>query len=315
MTALSFEPLLPPTDVELMGYYKRARACIWFEDEIAYTSDIPDFESMSDSERHFIELILGFFAVSDRIVLENLVQNFIQEIQVPAAQLFYNFQAVMEDIHSLTYTNHLLTLVKDPVRLDALLGSIEHFTSIRAKAAWAHKWMSRDAPLMQRLVAFAIVEAVFFSASFSAIFWFKTQNKLVRGIGTSNEFISRDERLHADFACALYHHMGGGLSDEVVAEMMREAVECEIAFVRESLPASGFVGMNQELMVTYVKYVADLLVLQLGCKERVFRVDNPFPFMANLAMPGKSNFFEKKVTEYSKIDVSSASALGVLEDF
>jgi ribonucleotide reductase beta subunit family protein with ferritin-like domain len=311
---MNFQPLMPATRMDLNEMYIKARSMIWFESEIQFTSDLPDYSMMTADERHFIELILGFFAVSDRIVLSNLVENFIREVNIPEAQLFYNVQAFMEDIHSLTYTNHLLTLVKDPARIDQLLNSIQNFPSIAKKAAWASKWMNRDAPIQQRLVAFAIVEAVYFSASFCSIFWLKTQNKLVKGVGTSNEFISRDENLHADFACMLYTRYYPSIEKEIIIQMIQEAVDVESEFVREALPGEGFVGMNANLMLQYVQYVADRLGMNLGLERAIFGAENPFPFMANLSLNGKTNFFEKRVTEYSKVNVSSDSLHG-LEDF
>lgn len=307
-------PLLPPARQELLTYYKQARAAFWVEDEIPYTADVPDWDRMTPQERHFMELVLGFFAVSDRIVLANLIGNFIQEITVPEAQLFYNFQAAVEDIHSLTYTNHLLTLVKDPVRIEQLLNSIEHFDSIRKKSEWATKWMDRSRPVAQRLIAFAVVEAVYFSASFCSIFWFKEQNKLVKGVGYSNEFIARDEGLHAAFACALYRNCFERVPDEIVREIIRDAVEVECEFVDEALPNS-FVGMNADLMKQYVKYVADRLVFQLGCSEPIWGASNPFVFMERLSLVGKDNFFEKKVSNYGKVTMSQTDLTEMLEDF
>ncbi len=312
----SFVPLAPPTRDDLLGMYHKARGSMWFEDEIQYTADLPDYESISSEERHFIELILGFFAVSDRIVLANLVENFIREVEIPEAKLFYNFQAAMEDIHSLTYTNHLMTLVKNPRRIDDLMDSVNVFPSVGAKAAWARKWMNRDRPLAERIIAFAVVEAVYFSASFCAIFWFKSRNKFVKGIGVSNEFISRDETLHADFACMLYKNYFPRVSDEIIHEIIRDAVEVEETFVREILPGAGFVGMTSALMTQYVHFVADRLALQLGCASSIWGVTNPFEFMAILGMPGKSNFFEKRVTEYAKVSSTSLVDFGAdVDDF
>jgi ribonucleoside-diphosphate reductase beta chain len=309
-------PLLPPARQELLSYYKRARAAFWVEDEIPYSADLSDWERMSYEERHFMELVLGFFAVSDRIVLSNLIGNFIQEITIPEAQLFYNFQAAVEDIHSLTYTNHLLTLVKDPLRIDELLNSIEHFDSIRKKSDWALKWMDRSRPLAQRLIAFAVVEAVYFSASFCSIFWFKEQNKLVKGVGYSNEFIARDEGLHASFACALYRTCFDRVPDEVIREMIRDAVEVESDFVDEALPRP-LVGMNAGLMKQYVRYVADRLLIQLGCADSLFGESNPFAFMERMSLNGKDNFFEKKVSNYGKVThtMSHEDFAAVMEDF
>jgi ribonucleoside-diphosphate reductase beta chain len=312
----SFTPLTPPIRHDLLGMYHKARGSMWFEDEIQYTADIPDYDSISAEERHFIELILGFFAVSDRIVLANLVDNFIREVEIPEAKLFYNFQAAMEDIHSLTYTNHLVTLVKDPRRIEDLMDSVNVFPSVGAKAAWARKWMSRDRPLPERIIAFAVVEAVYFSASFCAIFWFKSRNKFVKGIGVSNEFISRDENLHSDFACMLYKNYFSHVSDDVIREIIRDAVEVEETFVQEILPGSGFVGMTTGLMIQYVHYVADRLAIQLGCDTPIWGATNPFEFMTILGMPGKSNFFEKRVTEYSKTSSNVIVDFGFgLDDF
>ncbi len=312
----SFSPLLPPARQELLSYYKQARASFWVEDEVPYTADVPDWDRMSSQERHFMELVLGFFAVSDRIVLANLIRNFIQEITIPEAQLFYNFQAAVEDIHSLTYTNHLLALVKDPTRIEQLLNAIEHFDSIRKKSEWAEKWMDRSRPIEQRLIAFAVVEAVYFSASFCSIFWFKEQNKLVKGVGYSNEFIARDEGLHAAFACALYKNCFQRVPSETIREMIMDAVDVECEFVDEALP-SGFVGMNADLMKQYVKYVADRLFFQLGCTEPIWGVSNPFVFMERLSLIGKDNFFEKKVSNYGKVtqSISHEELAEALVDF
>jgi ribonucleotide reductase beta subunit family protein with ferritin-like domain len=310
---MELKPLMPPTRRDLFDLYERARGCLWFETEINYVSDLPDYISMNVYERHFIELILGFFAVSDRLVLSNLIENFIHEIEIPEAKLFYNFQAIVEDIHSMTYTNHLITLVRDPLRIDQLLNSIEHFPSISKKVSWAQKWMDPIKPLEQRLLAFAIVEAVYFCASFCAIFWLKTQNKLVKGVGTSNEYISRDEKLHADFACLLYRNYFPRVSTEIIQEMMYEALEIEMEFVKEILPGDGFIGMNSKLMCEYVRYVSDQLLVQMG-EQKMFHVENPFSFMVNLNLRGKTNFFEKRVTEYAKIS-SSCDSLEVLDDF
>ena len=309
------EPLLPPDErSQLYNLYDKARSAFWVDTEILYTADVPDWEKMNAKEKHFIELILGFFAVSDRIVLHNLVENFVREIDFPEAKLFYNFQAVMEDIHSLTYTKHLMTLVKDPERIHQLLHSIEYFPSIALKSEWAMKWMDRSRPIAERLVAFAVVEAVYFSASFCSIFWFKEQNKLKHGVGTSNEFISRDEALHAEFACVLYRTKYPTLPSETITSIITDAVRIEEIFVDEALPGDGFVGMTSDLMKQYIHYVADRLALQLGLSEPIYGVTNPFVFMTNLSLMGKTNFFEKKVTEYSKVNVSSDS-LCAMDDF
>jgi ribonucleoside-diphosphate reductase beta chain len=301
---MDLTPLVLSDKRDLFGLLQQARSAFWVEDDILYTADLPDWEGMSADERHFIELILGFFAMSDRLVLKNLIENFLTEVTVPEARMFYNFQAAVEDVHSLTYTNHLLTLVKDPVRIEQLLHSIDHFDSVRKKAEWALKWMDRSRPFEQRLIAFAVVEAVYFSASFCSIFWFKEQNKLVKGIGLSNEYISRDEGLHAEFACTFYRNYFQPVADEVIHEIIRDAVEVECQFVDEALPTS-FVGMNAELMKRYVKFVANRLALQLGCEHPTWTdVVNPFPFMERMSLNGKDNFFEKRVSTYSKANLS-----------
>lgn len=301
---MDLTPLVLSEKRDLFGLLQRARSAFWVEDDILYTADLADWESMSAEEKHFIELILGFFAMSDRLVLKNLVENFLGEVTVPEARMFYNFQAAVEDVHSLTYTNHLLTLVKDPARIEQLLNSIDHFQSIRKKAEWALKWMDKSRPFEQRLIAFAVVEAVYFSASFCSIFWFKEQNKLVKGIGLSNEYISRDEGLHAEFACTFYKNYFQCVPDETIHEILRDAVEVECQFVDEALPTS-FVGMNAELMKRYVKFVANRLALQLGCEHPTWTdVVNPFPFMERMSLNGKDNFFEKRVSTYSKANLT-----------
>jgi ribonucleotide reductase beta subunit family protein with ferritin-like domain len=175
---MDLTPLILSEKKDLFGLLQRARSAFWVEDDILYTADLPDWEGMTPDEKHFIELILGFFAMSDRLVLKNLIENFLTEVAVPEARMFYNFQAAVEDVHSLTYTNHLLTLVKDPVRIEQLLNSIDHFPSVRKKAEWGLKWMDRSRPFEQRLIAFAVVEAVYFSASFCSIFWFNNIRKI-----------------------------------------------------------------------------------------------------------------------------------------
>jgi ribonucleoside-diphosphate reductase beta chain len=301
---MDLTPLILSEKRDLFGLLQQARSAFWVEDDILYTADLADWERMTPEERHFIELILGFFAMSDRLVLKNLIENFLSEVTVPEARMFYNFQAAVEDVHSLTYTNHLLTLVKDPVRIEQLLHSIDHFDSVRKKAEWGLKWMDRSRPFEQRLIAFAVVEAVYFSASFCSIFWFKEQNKLVKGIGLSNEYISRDEGLHAEFACTFYKNYFHRVPDEVVHDIIRDAVEVECQFVDEALPTS-FVGMNAELMKRYVKFVANRLALQLGCEHPTWdAITNPFPFMERMSLNGKDNFFEKRVSTYSKANLS-----------
>ena len=259
--------------------------------------------------------MLAFFAASDGIVNENLVERFMQEIQVPEARCFYGFQIMMENIHSEMYSLLIDTYIKDREERNRLFNAIETFPAIKKKAQWALRWInSNQATYAERVIAFASVEGIFFSGSFAAIFWLKKRG-LMPGLSFSNELISRDEGLHTDFACLMYRHLVNKPSQERIYEIVRDAVDIECEFLTEALPVRliglgwcwiifiiltvNIAGMNSDLMVEYIKFVADRLLVELEC-EKLYRTTNPFDFMENISLEGKTNFFEKKVGEYQK---------------
>ena len=309
--------LFPIKHQDIWQAYNNHKNAFWTAQEIDYTSDLSDWASLTDDEKYFIENILAFFAGSDGIVLENLVSNFCKEIQIPEARCFYTFQAMMENIHSEVYSLLIDTFIKDPTKKDKLFNAITTIPCVQRKAEWAIKWMDNDtSSFAQRLVAFAIVEGVFFSGSFCAIFWLKNRGKMVKALGTSNELISRDEGLHTDFAVLIYSKIINRLTEKQVHTIFAEAVDIEINFITESLPCR-LVGMNSDLMIEYIKFVGDRLLVQLGY-NKLYNSTNPFSFMDNLGLDGKTNFFEKRVTEYT-LKSSSAkedrSQLLIVDDF
>jgi ribonucleoside-diphosphate reductase beta chain len=290
-------------------------AAFWTADEVDLSQDLVDWnENLNDDERHFIKNVLAFFAASDGIVNENLAINFINEVQYAEARCFYGFQLMMENIHSETYSLLIDTYISDPKEVDMLLNAIEHIDSVKLKAEWALKWISSD-NFAERLVAFAAVEGIFFSGSFCSIFWLKKRG-LMPGLSFSNEVISRDEGLHTDFACLLYRdHIENKLSRERVLEILASALEIEKIFISESLPVR-LIGMNADLMKQYLEFVTDRLLESLGY-EREYNSTCPFDFMENIALEGKTNFFEKRVGEYQKAGVMNKSddTFSFSEDF
>jgi ribonucleoside-diphosphate reductase beta chain len=293
---------LPIKYPELQQAYEAHESMFWTAKEIDYSADLSDWASLNDREKHFIEHILAFFAGADGIVLENLVSNFCTEIKASEARNFYAFQGMMENVHAMTYALLLDTLVKDVRRKEELFNAIETIPCVKRKADWALKWMDTKRPFEERVIAFSIVEGVFFSGAFCAIFWLKSRNKMVKALGTSNELISRDEGLHCDFAVLIYHHLKNKVSQARVEAIMREAVDIEKEFICESIPCN-MLGMNQKLMSTYIENVADRLLVQLGF-EKIYNSSNPFDFMNNINLDGKTNFFEKRVTEYQHSSVA-----------
>ena len=289
--------LFPIKYPKLWEAYETQERAFWTAKEIDYSADLPDWETLDDDEKYFIEHILAFFAGSDGIVMENLVTNFCQEVKAPEARAFYSLQSFMEGIHSQVYSLLIDTYVKKPDRKEYLFNAIDNIPCIAKKANWALKWISSDQIFHKRLIAFAVVEGIFFSGSFCAIFWLKSRGKMVKGLGMSNEFIARDEGLHTDFAVLLYHHLKHRISQQEVEEIFREAVEIETEFICESLPCR-LIGMNSDLMVEYIQFVADRLLTQLGY-EKIYYVENPFSFMKQNNLDGKTNFFEKRVSEYT----------------
>ena len=289
--------LFPIKHSDIWEAYENHKNAFWTAQEIDYAADLEDWGRLHENEKYFIEHILAFFAGSDGIVLENLLQNFCNEIQIPEVRCFYTFQAMMENIHSEVYSLLIDTFIKEPSRKTMLFNAIDTIPCIQHKAEWALKWINNSRPYSERLVAFAVVEGIFFSGSFCAIFWLKNRGKMVKALGTSNELISRDESLHTQFAILLYSKIVNKLSDEQVKNIIKEAVKIEQNFICESLPCN-LIGMNKELMSEYIEFVADRLITQLGY-SKIYNTKNPFSFMDIINLDGKSNFFEKRVTEYS----------------
>merc|ERR1712045_607765 len=293
--------ILPIQYNAIWQMYKKAEASFWTAEEVDLSKDMKDWESLKKDERYFISHILAFFAASDGIVNENLVERFMQEVQVPEARCFYGFQIAIENIHSEMYSLLIDTYIKDPAEKDNLFNAIETVPAVKKKANWALNWIN-NASYAERVIAFASVEGIFFSGSFAAIFWLKKRG-LMPGLTFSNELIPRDEGLHTDFACLMYKHLVNKLSEKRVLQIVCEAVEIEIEFLTEALPCR-LIGMNGDLMSQYIKYVADRLLLELGC-NKVYNVENPFDFMENISLDGKTNFFERRVGDYQKAGVMS----------
>lgn len=307
--------LFPIKHNDIWQFYKKAEASFWTAEEIDLQQDLADWKKMNDGERHFISHVLAFFAASDGIVNENLANNFLKEVQYAEAKCFYGFQIMMENIHSETYSLLIDSYISDPKEKDHLLRAIETIDCVKKKADWALKWIESD-NFVERLISFAAVEGIFFSGSFCSIFWLKKRG-LMPGLSFSNELISRDEGLHCDFACLLYtDHIKNKISQERIYEIILNAVEIEKEFVTVALPVS-LIGMNAELMCQYIEFVADRLLVSLGCQKN-YNVTNPFDFMEMISLQGKTNFFEKRVAEYQKSGVMSdkeSMSFSMDEDF
>lgn len=288
---------ISPYEEDLQKMYKKAVASFWTVEEIEFSKDKDDWNKLTPSEQTFIKQILAFFAGSDGIVQENLATRFQREIQSPIARLFYGLQNAMEGIHSETYSLLIDQYVKDEDEKSMYFRAIDTIPCIRKKAEWAIKWIESPEDYATRLVGFACVEGIFFSGAFCAIYWIKKRG-LLPGLTFSNELISRDEALHTEFAVALYHKLQNKLSEDRIREIISDAVEIESEFICQALPCS-LIGMNSRDMKVYIQFVADRLAVQLGCKK-IYNVQNPFDFMELISLEGKTNFFEKKVSEYSK---------------
>lgn len=297
---LAIFPLQHP---DIWHLYKKALSCFWTSEEIDLSKDYDDWVNLSDNDRKFIKSVLAFFSSSDTIVNINLSERFVNEVQPLEATYFYNFQQTIENVHSEVYSLLIDTYIKDSKEKEETFNAIEHSPAIKEKADWCFKWIKdHDAPFAQRLIAFAIVEGVFFSGSFCSIFWMKEKGKLP-GLCFSNELISRDEGLHVEFAVHLYSLIENRISQADVHEMMRDAVAVEKSFIIDSIPCA-LLGMNSDLMSTYIEFVADRLLQQLSY-DKLFYAANPFPFMERISIETRSNFFEARVGEYSKANVSS----------
>ena len=276
--------------------YKRAEANFWTTEEVDLEKDKVDWNKLTDNEKHFVESVLAFFAASDGIVNENLVERFCQEVTILEAKFFYGFQIAIENIHSEMYSLLIATYVKDIQRQGYLFNAIDTIPSVKKKADWALKWInSKDAPFANRVVGFAAVEGIFFSGSFCSIFWLKKRG-LMPGLCHANELISRDEGIYTEFAVLMYEYLKDKPEDETVVQIIKEAVEIEKEFITESLPCE-LLGMNNKLMTEYIEFVADRL-LQMFKIEKVYNTKNPFDWMELISVQGKTNFFEKRVGEY-----------------
>jgi len=293
--------IFPIQHHDIWEWYKKMEASFWTAEEIDLSEDLGDWKNkLSEDERYFIKHILAFFAASDGIVNENLAENFVNEVQYSEAKFFYGFQIMMENIHSETYSLLIDTYVKDEVEKNRLFTAIEVFPAIKKKADWALKWIDSDS-FAERLIAFAAVEGIFFSGSFCSIFWLKKRG-LMPGLTFSNELISRDEGVHCDFAVHLHNkHLVNKVPKKRIEEIILDALNIEREFVTESLPVS-LIGMNAKLMTKYLEFVTDRLLVELNCNKQ-FNVTNPFDFMDMISLQGKTNFFEKRVSEYQKAGV------------
>jgi len=296
---------------DLWALYKKAIGSFWTVEEIDLAGDLKDWGKLTDSERHFIKHVLAFFAASDGIVMENIDLNFSKDTQIPEARSFYAYQGFNESIHSETYSLMIDKLVKDPAEKMDLFRAIETVPAVKAKAEWAQTWISSDAPFAQRLVAFACVEGIFFSGSFCAIFWLKKRG-LMPGLSFSNELISRDEGMHQEFAVTLYSHLKEKCPSKDIHKIVQWACEVESEFITDALPCK-LIGMDSGEMTQYIQFVADRLMTQFGEKP-IYGTKNPFDWMENISLEGKTNFFEKRVGDYSKF-MPGQEAFGLDEDF
>ena len=297
--------IFPIQHQELWEEYKKQQACIWTAEEIDLSADLDDWRNvLNEDEKYFVKNVLAFFAASDGIVNENLAENFVKEVQYTEAKFFYGFQIMMENVHSETYSLLIDTYITDPAEKHKLFHAIDNILAVQKKAEWALKWISSP-HFQERLIAFAAVEGIFFSGSFCSIFWLKKRG-LMPGLSFSNELISRDEGMHTDFAVLLHNnYITNKVSEERIKEIITGALEIEKEFITESLPVR-LIGMNQDLMKQYLEFVADRLLVDLGC-SKVYNVENPFDFMQNISLQGKTNFFEKRVGEYQKAGVLNSS--------
>jgi ribonucleoside-diphosphate reductase subunit M2 len=323
MSKNNTEPLLVPDDNRFVMFpikhndiwdmYKKQIDCFWRAEEIDLSKDSTHWDTLNADEKHFISMILAFFAASDGIVLENLASRFMTEIQVSEARAFYGFQIAMENIHSQTYSLLIETYIKDKEEKHRLFNAIENFPCIKKKSDWAQKWIHDNrSSFATRLVAFACVEGIFFSGAFCSIYWLKKRG-LMPGLTFSNELISRDEALHCEFAILLYSKLLKKIDKSRIHELIKEAVDIETEFICEALPCR-LIGMNSEMMTQYIQFVADRLCVQLGYKK-IYNVGNPFEFMELISLEGKTNFFERKVGEYSLANKKSEDVFVFSEEF
>jgi len=323
MSKTQVEPLLIPDDNRFVMFpikyddiwqmYKKQVDCFWRAEEIDLSKDFSHWESLTKEEQYFISMILAFFAASDGIVLENLASRFMNDVQVSEARAFYGFQIAMENVHSETYSLLIETYIKNKEEKYKLFNAIDNFPCIKKKSDWAQKWIHDNrSSFATRLVAFACVEGIFFSGAFCSIYWLKKRG-LMPGLTFSNELISRDEALHCEFAILLYSKLLKKIDKTRIHEIIKEAVEIETEFICNALPCR-LIGMNSDMMSQYIKFVADRLSVQLGYKK-IYDVLNPFDFMELISLEGKTNFFERTVSEYSLANKQTDNAFEISEDF
>jgi ribonucleoside-diphosphate reductase subunit M2 len=309
---MSKEPILTPDDNrfvmfpikydDIWAMYKKQIDCFWRAEEIDLSKDLNHWDTLTADEKHFISMILAFFAASDGIVLENLAQRFMSDVQISEARAFYGFQIAMENIHSQTYSLLIETYIKDNEQKHKFFNAIENYPCIKKKSDWAQRWINDNrSSFATRLVAFACIEGIFFSGSFCSIFWLKKRG-LMPGLTFSNELISRDEALHCEFAILLYSKLEKKVAKAKIHEIIKECVEIEIEFICEALPCR-LIGMNSDLMGQYVQFVADRLCVQLGY-PKIYNVANCFDFMELISLESKTNFFEKRLGEYALANVT-----------
>jgi ribonucleoside-diphosphate reductase beta chain len=295
--------LYPIKHQKIWDMYKTQMASFWTAEEVPLTTDLADWQKLTKNEKHFISYVLAFFAGSDGIVSENLCTRFSNEITIPEIRYCLNYQNMMEGIHGEMYSLMIDTYITDPEEKEKLLNGISTIPIVAKKADWAKKWLHSDAPLEERLIAFAAVEGIFFSSSFCSIYWLKKRNIMVTGLGLSNEFISRDESQHTKLTCQIYAMSDNKLPEKIIHEIISDAVAIECEFAEEAIPVS-LIGINSKLMIQYIKFVADRLLEDLNCKK-LYNVENPFDFMEMISLNNKTNFFEKRVAEYQKAGVRS----------
>jgi len=295
--------------------YKKQLAAFWTAEEIDFSKDYNDFLKLSENEQYFIKMILAFFSSADRIVNINLSERFTQDVKIPEAITTYQYQQMMENIHAEVYSLQIENIIRDDDEKNKLFNALNEFPCIAEKAAWAVKWIESDLSFAHRLIAFAIIEGVFFSGSFCSIFWLKKRN-IMHGLCASNELIARDEGLHTNFAILLYSMLKNKLDEKEINNIFIEAVDIEIKFICDSLPCA-LLGMNSSLMIEYIKYVADRLLINLGY-SKIWNAKNPFDFMESISIEGKTNFFELRPTEYQKSSVlnnTRESSFIITDDF
>lgn len=299
--------MFPIQDKNIWNMYKKQIDCFWRTEEIDLTKDLDNWNNLNKDEQFYISMILAFFAASDGIVLENLAVRFMKDVKLAEARAFYGFQIAMENIHSETYSLLIETYIKNDEHKEQLFNAIENFPCIKKKSDWAKKWIDDESSCFAtRLVAFACVEGIFFSGAFCSIFWLKKRG-IMPGLTFSNELISRDEALHTEFAILLYNKLVNKINEEKIHHIIKNAVEIEMEFICTALPCR-LIGMNAILMTQYIQFVADRLSLQLGY-SKIYHVSNPFDFMELISIESKTNFFEKRVSEYALSNKTKTSEI------